>query len=63
MYQGYTDGPYLITQYTPYFRRGAHETLSKGGMTICRPWYRAYAFHSTLGYMQSLRGFLYVCPM
>ena len=48
MYQGYSDGAYLITQYTPYFRREAHETLSKGGMTICHPWYGAYAFHSTL---------------
>ena len=59
MYQGYTDGSYLITQYTPYFRRKADETLSKGGMTICRPWYRAYASHSTLS-LSVLMGFLYV---
>ena len=60
MYQGYTGGSYLITQYTPYFRREAHETLSKGGMTICRSWYRAYASHSTLS-LSALMGFLYVC--
>ena len=57
MYQGYTDGAYLITQYTPYFRREAHETLSKGGMTICYPWSRAYASHSTLSLSNlTLRG-------
>ena len=58
MYQGYTGGSYLITKYTPYFRREAHETLSKGGMSICRSWYRAYASHSTLSLSNlTLRGF------
>ena len=32
LHQGYTGK--LITQYTPCLHREAHETLSKGGMTL-----------------------------
>ena len=35
LHQGYTGE--LITQYTPYLHREAHETLSKGGMTLDHP--------------------------
>ena len=35
LHQGYTGK--LITQYTPCLHREAHETLSKGGMTLDHP--------------------------
>ena len=38
----------LITHYTPYFHREAHETLPKGGMTLWPPGYWAPYSHTTL---------------
>ena len=37
LHQGYTGGTDLFTRYTPYLHREAHETPSKGGMTLDRP--------------------------